>query len=207
MSDDKQQARLRRVRENTKCRRAKYKKLGICRECGKQPARPGRTDCVGCNQKNRNRVNSRFAEGLCSCGKHKSAPGGKLCEDCKQRQRRETAALREEMFEHYGRACVCCGEKRYEFLQFDHIENDGYSWAKKYNTRGTGIYRVMRRLGYPAGVIQVLCANCNYAKAHYGYCPHHPGKVLNNDPNCHPDTIAIRQDVIAQSREAGRSSV
>jgi len=72
------------------------------------------------------------------------------------------------VLKHYGAKCQCCGENHIEFLAIDHINNDGYIHRK---TLKTNIYDWLIKNNYPDG-FQVLCHNCNLAKAFYGYCPH-----------------------------------
>ena len=79
-------------------------------------------------------------------------------------------AEREKCFAHYGPACACCGEARYEFLCIDHIDGGGEQHRK---VAGSKISRWLIRHNFPAG-FRVLCSNCNSALGHYGYCPHHP---------------------------------
>lgn len=62
--------------------------------------------------------------------------------------------------------CGCCGEINIKFLAVDHINNDGYK------DRGKYIYDKVRNEGFPKDRYQVLCHNCNMAKAFYGECPH-----------------------------------
>ena len=69
---------------------------------------------------------------------------------------------------HYGNKCNCCGEERYEFLAFDHVNNDGAEHRR--NHKGS-IVNWLHREGFP-DTIQVLCHNCNSAKGYYGVCPH-----------------------------------
>ena len=79
---------------------------------------------------------------------------------------------RAEALEAYGNCCNCCGEDKEVFLAIDHVANDGAEHRKK-ETAGHGgcnLYLWLRRNGYPEG-FQVLCHNCNWAKAHGG-CPH-----------------------------------
>ena len=77
--------------------------------------------------------------------------------------------LRIEVIKIYGGKCVCCGENRFEFLAFDHINNDG---AKHRKERGNmNIVEWLRKNHYPKN-IQLLCHNCNLSKGFYGYCPH-----------------------------------
>ncbi len=69
----------------------------------------------------------------------------------------------------YGSKCACCGEDRFEFLVFDHVENDGNEHRKKLNTSCIAGWII--RNNFPDS-IQVLCHNCNMAKAFHGKCPH-----------------------------------
>lgn len=79
------------------------------------------------------------------------------------RKTRETVIL------HYGGKCACCGESDIRFLAFDHINNDGAKHRREIGR--TTISYWLRKNGYPKG-FQVLCHNCNMAKAYYGTCPH-----------------------------------
>ncbi len=69
--------------------------------------------------------------------------------------------------------CACCGETHIEFLCLDHINNDGNIERKKLGSQGSGtnFYAYLKKRNYPEGY-QVLCFNCNCAKAFYGKCPH-----------------------------------
>jgi len=74
-----------------------------------------------------------------------------------------------QALEHYGGKCTCCGESEEKFLTFDHINNDGNEHRK--TARGK-IASWLHSHGYPKGVIQILCWNCNLAKEKFGVCPH-----------------------------------
>lgn len=79
---------------------------------------------------------------------------------------------RDRCIAHYGNVCACCGEHRYEFLCIDHIDGGGEQHRK------SGISKICRwliRNNFPSG-FRVLCANCNSALGHYGFCPHHPNE-------------------------------
>lgn len=80
-----------------------------------------------------------------------------------------------EVFDHYGGCrCSCCGEPHHEFLQMDHTENNGAAHRKELTgdaQDGRNLVIWLKKQGYPPGY-QVLCANCNYAKGHFGACPH-----------------------------------
>ena len=73
-----------------------------------------------------------------------------------------------KILEHYGMKCTCCGESQIEFLAIDHINNDGH---KKRKVMKTNIYDWIIKNRYPKD-LQILCHNCNLAKAFYGGCPH-----------------------------------
>lgn len=67
-------------------------------------------------------------------------------------------------FEVYGGAqCRHCGETKPQFLEIDHIHNNG-NLLRKADSRHTKIYRWLRLNNYPDGY-QILCANCNRKKA------------------------------------------
>ena len=73
-----------------------------------------------------------------------------------------------------GPVCACCGETHVECLSIDHINNDGAAHRKALsgNARDArNFYIWLRANGYPPG-FQVLCMNCNFARGHFGVCPH-----------------------------------
>lgn len=77
------------------------------------------------------------------------------------------------IIDHYSNGtmkCACCSISYYEFLGIDHIEGRRALGHAK-NMTGTKLYRYLRRNGFPQG-FQVLCLNCNWAKGHFGECPH-----------------------------------
>ena len=74
-----------------------------------------------------------------------------------------------DVLKHYGGECVCCGIKTPEFLSMDHINGDGSVDRK--SGMADHIWDWIKKNNYPES-LQILCFNCNMAKAHYGYCPH-----------------------------------
>jgi len=67
--------------------------------------------------------------------------------------------------------CVCCNEKMIEFLNIDHIFNDGKEERDKMLNKN--FYVFLKRKGYPNKErYQILCYNCNFTKQAYGICPH-----------------------------------
>ena len=69
----------------------------------------------------------------------------------------------------YGGKCACCGETTTDFLCIDHINDDGGAHRRQIG-RGN-IFHWLQKNEYPDG-FQVLCWNCNAAKAMRGGCPH-----------------------------------
>lgn len=70
----------------------------------------------------------------------------------------------------YGGKCVCCGETRFEFLAIDHINGGGRK--HRLSIPSGKVYRWLKKQNYPKDGFQVLCHNCNMAKAFYRICPH-----------------------------------
>ena len=80
--------------------------------------------------------------------------------------------LRMTVLNHYSSGalkCACCGEGTYEFLSIDHIAGGGNQHRKSLGSKY--IYSWLIHQGFPEGY-QVLCHNCNMAKAFYKVCPH-----------------------------------
>lgn len=79
-------------------------------------------------------------------------------------------AVRLAVLTHYsgGKSkCACCGEENIEFLQLDHINNDGAEHRKS----TSHLYSWIIKNNFPEG-FRILCANCNFSRGAYGYCPH-----------------------------------
>ncbi len=134
---------------------AEYKKAlrqrrvarGLCPRCGLTPPRPGSARCGKCSALGRSTYNPERAAA--------------------SRRQLKTAVVA-----RYGGKCACCGETTLEFLQIDHVNNDGAAHRRAIRRRaGEGFYKWLRTHSYPVG-FQVLCANCNFAKGRYGQCPH-----------------------------------
>ncbi|MFA5706889.1 MAG: HNH endonuclease [Candidatus Neomarinimicrobiota bacterium] len=85
-----------------------------------------------------------------------------VSEDAKTRRRKRVLAA-------YGGKCACCGETEWKFLSLDHVDNDGAEHRRKIGQ--SRIYEWAEDNGYPDN-LQLLCYNCNMAKAFYGKCPH-----------------------------------
>ena len=88
-----------------------------------------------------------------------------------ERKRQAHLARRLRILSRYGAKCACCGEDNYKFLAIDHINGGGRKHRKEIGVGGYVLVRWLEKNNYPEG-FQVLCHNCNAAKAHYGSCPH-----------------------------------
>lgn len=171
MSPEKQPEWQRRYQRRTAARK--------CTQCGKPIAARGLLKCPECRkqlaeQTKAWRAKLRAAGKCVQCGKRKAAAGLIRCASChvaKDAARISSAqALRTEVLTHYGHKCSCCGEPERDFLQIDHIHNDGAAHRKN-DVSATNICRWLKNHNYPPG-FQLLCANCNFAKGKYGSCPH-----------------------------------
>lgn len=88
------------------------------------------------------------------------------------RARELRASRRVLVLSKYGGACACCGESNEVFLQVDHVNNDGATERRSSKTVAREIYQHIITQGFPKSKYQILCANCNQAKARLGVCPH-----------------------------------
>lgn len=80
-------------------------------------------------------------------------------------------ALRRAVITGYGGQCVCCGETNWRFLALDHVNDDGAEMRRNGPKSGAVFNRWLINQNFP-NFIQLLCHNCNVAKALYGFCPH-----------------------------------
>lgn len=157
-------------------------KWRTCDQCQQKYRRPRSRNKVAqfCSQacyfaSKKQAADLAMAQPCISCGKSGGIKRKGLCDGCRARQYHRR--IKAETFGVYGGQCACCGERQLEFLSLDHINNDGSDQrrqlAVKHGYRLTGVtfWLLLRRQGYPKD-LQVLCFNCNMAKAFLGYCPH-----------------------------------
>lgn len=168
------------LKEYRKRRKIEALNSGICTWCYKEPVKEGRTTCDKCNERGmegvRNRRLKRKLAGTCHYCSEPTLPGYVLCGYHREKQKDRHKYIRKTVFEHYGLSCVCCGESTYEFLSIDHINNDGAEHRKKHGLgNGRNLYQWLINNNFPEG-FQTLCYNCNFAKGHYGRCPHEKQK-------------------------------
>ena len=157
--------------------RTTYRRLvatGLCPVCCNRPPEPGKVVCGRCRYQQQRATRLAAADHRCpKCGKP-HAGKTKYCASCLHNARQRSRRLRDAVFAAYGGArCNCpgCTVTEPEFLQIDHIHNDGAAHRRQLGGSGNHLYLWLKRHGFPAG-FQVLCANCNYAKGKYGQCPH-----------------------------------
>ena len=91
--------------------------------------------------------------------------------------REYAALLKNEVFMAYGGwRCACCGESERAFLSLDHVNNDGFKDRVNGRKSSNYSYRQIKKAGFPSGIYQVLCMNCNFGKhMNNGVCPHKQG--------------------------------
>ena len=94
-------------------------------------------------------------------------------------QRRANRKLKNEVMDHYGGKCECCGETDDRFLTIDHLVGSGRKdrevIKKGMVSGGSYYYRWIRDQGYPSH-LRVLCFNCNSGRmVNGGVCPHKDG--------------------------------
>jgi hypothetical protein len=134
--------------------------------------------CRICNAERTRRKKWRYvAAGSCAdCGSARETQN-RYCDRCAReyavRNRQRARSVRLAVLQNYSGGaiqCACCGECQLEFLTVDHINNDGKAHRRRSKT-AHGIYRDLLKHGCPP-VIEILCFNCNMARASAGVCPH-----------------------------------
>lgn len=93
------------------------------------------------------------------------------------RKKAKNREHRDLLYEAYGGACRCCGETVREFLAIDHVNNDGHEHRKIIGFGIHMLYLWAKKHNFPPS-LQILCHNCNNAKAFYGVCPHQTQPIL-----------------------------
>lgn len=104
------------------------------------------------------------------------------CKSCHGKS--EYASLRVQMFDAMGWKCACCGETNPQFLTLEHINGDSstHYYGRKDKVPAHRVQsstyvevRKAKRSGWDPSEYEILCMNCNFAKGHYGQCPHRLG--------------------------------
>ncbi len=114
-----------------------------------------------------------------TCENRRADTSKKLCESCRatwaQYSKNQRARVKEQVFDHYGWSCQCCGEGHRSFLSIDHVRGGGSKHLGSNGRRLLGhfLYKWLVDHNFPAG-FQTLCHNCNFSKGHSpdGECEH-----------------------------------
>lgn len=143
-----------------------------CVHCPNDAAE-GHVLCNECLEKSRSRYKRLSEAGICqTCKKNPANATKAFCKECKVKQQKKSFEryhkVKQMVFDHYGSACECCGEKQNYFLTIDHINGDGSKHRKEVGA--LNIYDWLRKKNFPSG-FQVLCMNCNCAKRTGTSCP------------------------------------
>lgn len=78
--------------------------------------------------------------------------------------------LKFDCLRHYSKddwpECAQCGERRLNYLELDHINNDGKEHRARLGVINSGqaLYGKLYKQGYPDDGLQVLCGSCNVKK-------------------------------------------
>lgn len=155
--------------------------MRLCWDCKSPATQAGRcTDCATKHAARQRERNARLkASGRCLRCLRPVVRRSTRCPTCadaqalRMREDRERRAAR--VFQAYGSSCACCGQDEPAFLSIDHVNNDGWEHRRQIGGSG-GFYRWLEANHFPPG-FQVLCMNCNFAKARVGVCPHQERKV------------------------------
>lgn len=168
----------------------------LCKTCNtdkpQEEFEPKRRVCKKCRYRShvetrQKRFQKRRDLGTCYyCGTGEPSNGTGLCESCYQRfsygvtktkyeyadyYKKYHDKLKQQIFDHYGWTCVCCGETILRFLTIDHMNNNGKQHRKEVGG-GNYLYRWLINNKFPEG-FQILCFNCNSGRAaNGGICPH-----------------------------------
>jgi hypothetical protein len=169
----------------SECRRKRKEKSkemrqnGLCTNCF-GPSDGGRRWCEKCRKmatkSSMARMRSLMETGRCvDCREPLDCKSKSRCKTCLSLQRdarTKTNRLRRfRILQAYGGKCVCCGETIPQFLNIDHINNDGAKHRREIGG-SSGLQIWIEKNNYPKD-FQILCYNCNVGKyLNGGVCPH-----------------------------------
>lgn len=175
--------------------RTGYRESGGCLTCGK-PVTTHKT-CKVCRDRATKSTMKRYRNNIAL--KKCSTCGGDLnrttfrCDTCNNTHTFRTFVTwhkrRKKVFKHYGGKCVCCGITTPEFLEVDHVNNDGKEHRK---TTGRHVYTWIIKNGFPTD-LQLLCANCNRSKSKLGVCAHAGPEHISPAPSKKAEAIRRRR--------------
>lgn len=121
--------------------------------------------------------NAARIDGLCSycklCEKERKARRDP--EKVRERTNINARKRRQALINDLGGSCACCGETTYEFLEIDHIYNNGGEHRKELNRPALNTSDLRKHMDE----LQVLCGNCHNSKSHFEVCVHQSFKLIN----------------------------
>jgi hypothetical protein len=130
----------------------------------------GKQHCLLCKKRHQLDYDAVKARGVCPSHRTvKVKPGHVWCEACVEKNARNRQILKQDVIDHYGGQCSCCGEKILDFLTVDHILGDGGRERKVIPS--SRVYHFLKRNNYPKDRYRILCFNCNCGRRQ-GICPH-----------------------------------
>jgi hypothetical protein len=167
----------RRCLDKLREKRLRRKASGVCSSCSNL-VEPGYVCCKSCNRKcikaALSRMRARLRARVCVRCAGKRDIVDTMCSVCREiirrRARQRNRTFRANLLARYGNVCRCCRERTFEFLTIDHVENDGH--IERRRLAPSAFYRRLFANPVDRRRYQILCWNCNLAKAHYGTCPH-----------------------------------
>lgn len=144
-----------------------------CLRCGSD--RDGKkVRCASCRTLESKTYAERKKLGLCKTCEKPRTEGKVFCRDCAAVSGKRASIfrvkLRADVLRAYGGKCACCHESTPEFLEMDHVQNNGAAHRREIGH--TRLYAWLKANEFPQAAFQILCANCNRAKFRYGTCPH-----------------------------------
>lgn len=165
-------------------------KHGLCLDCGQNNS-TSNLYCNLCSKKrtiNQSSIRKQnIMNGLCGyCGKRLLVKNRKGCVICiykrnkwygisktRNRNMQKNKLLRDQIIQHYGGKCNCCGETERTFLAIDHIDGNGNIHRRKIKKRsGMAFCQWLINQNFPKK-FQILCHNCNMSKyLNGGICAH-----------------------------------
>lgn len=138
--------------------------------------------CIRCGKEkplNKFKLAWKGRRGLNAPGYEERNPSGVRRNQCSAcRSRRAIAKYKLDFLRAFDYRCSCCGERQPFFLTLDHKKNDGAQHRRTKNQ--VSILLQARREGFDKKKWDCLCLNCNFAKGHYGVCPHRLGKSADD---------------------------
>jgi hypothetical protein len=109
------------------------------------------------------------------------------CSQCKEEKDESEFNRSGEVRQYRFRECSSLYQKQYRKENQDELRRkkqeyhiNGRAENEPRKMKGAKLWMKLKTLGYPTDNYQVLCFNCNCAKAIYGICPHQLDKQQRN---------------------------